>query len=387
MTTRLDRLKHILETETHDDATRNQYNAEALQNVQKQIQYLQLENKELRDMNNSSQITIKNLELELQTFRNHMITKTYDDDKQKQEFRIKILEKTVGNQKNEMARQATIIQQLLEQKKAFRMQIQVLEQGNEEKSRKIQSLTDKSTPQNSEGVEFWKACYLDLKEKFQYLEKALDNRVEREKRALKKVEETLYVVDSALTEKEAAIQREQVVKEECEHLASTIGQVMDEASKKVDEDMLSEKRKYELKEKELKCIKEKLSDNCKNQAKYNQILQARCNRFEKKYQDAISETTRLTNELSTAARILDELEAKIIERDNVILEGKKTKRIVEEHEETIKKYMERHKSLNDKYKSIIADMSIKFEDEVNKLQKQNAQLQKKLQQFLCDENR
>ncbi|XP_037953313.1 uncharacterized protein LOC119683606 [Teleopsis dalmanni] len=162
---------------------------------------------------------------------------------------------------------------------------------------------------------------------------------------------------------------------------------MDEASKKVDEDMLSEKRKYELKEKELKCIKEKLSDNCKNQAKYNQILQARCNRFEKKYQDAISETTRLTNELSTAARILDELEAKIIERDNVILEGKKTKRIVEEHEETIKKYMERHKSLNDKYKSIIADMSIKFEDEVNKLQKQNAQLQKKLQQFLCDENR
>lgn len=79
----------------------------------------------------------------------------------------------------------------------------------------------------------------------------IEERYEREKCALQKVQEALSIAEAAVVDKEDAQKREQVVKEECDNLASTIGQVMDEAAKKVDQDMDELRRKFSEKERSL----------------------------------------------------------------------------------------------------------------------------------------
>lgn len=77
---------------------------------------------------------------------------------------------------------------------------------------------------------------------------AIEERYEREKCALQKVQEALSIAEAAVVDKEDAQKRERVVKEECDNLASTIGQVMDEAAKKVETDMDALRKRFSEKE-------------------------------------------------------------------------------------------------------------------------------------------
>ena len=76
----------------------------------------------------------------------------------------------------------------------------------------------------------------------------IEERVDREQRALQKVQEALDIAGAAVADKEETQRREKVVKEECDNLAATIGQVMDEAASKVEKDMDALRKKFAEKE-------------------------------------------------------------------------------------------------------------------------------------------
>lgn len=86
----------------------------------------------------------------------------------------------------------------------------------------------------------------------------LREHMERETKALNKIQEVLLVAETAINEKNAAIQREKDIKEECDHLASIIGQIMEDAAKKVELDMDERHRLYVGKIKKLEMIIEKV---------------------------------------------------------------------------------------------------------------------------------
>ena len=79
----------------------------------------------------------------------------------------------------------------------------------------------------------------------------IDERFVREKNALEKLQEALLIAETAVAEKEEAIKREMIIKEECETLATTIGQVMEEAARKVEKNVETLRAQYEEKEKAL----------------------------------------------------------------------------------------------------------------------------------------
>jgi ElaB/YqjD/DUF883 family membrane-anchored ribosome-binding protein len=83
-----------------------------------------------------------------------------------------------------------------------------------------------------------------LKEK-QQLEQTLtttkkiaNEHILRETDALAKVQEAINVA-------ETAYKREQVIREECDYLANTIGKIMEDAAQKVEQDRLEMKKKHE----------------------------------------------------------------------------------------------------------------------------------------------
>lgn len=87
---------------------------------------------------------------------------------------------------------------------------------------------------------------------------AIEERFKREQNALQKVQEALAIAEAAVVDKDVALKREKVLKEECDNIASTIGQVMDEAARKVEKDMETMRRKYTEKEKVLVAEKNKV---------------------------------------------------------------------------------------------------------------------------------
>lgn len=77
----------------------------------------------------------------------------------------------------------------------------------------------------------------DLERRLTQTNAALRQHLDRETQALQKVQEVLQVADAAIAEKEAAQKRALEVRDECDHLATTIGQVMQEASTRCEQDM------------------------------------------------------------------------------------------------------------------------------------------------------
>lgn len=133
---------------------------------------------------------------------------------------------------------------------------------------------------------------------------AIEKSLKREQSAFQKVQEALNIAEAAEADKEEALKRERLMKEECDNIASTIGQVMDEAARKVENDMEAIRNKYIDKEKSLNEEKTKLSTEIQNQTKFIQILDTRCNRFQQKYKDAMDDNESLFNQLQHTAKAL-----------------------------------------------------------------------------------
>lgn len=85
----------------------------------------------------------------------------------------------------------------------------------------------------------------DLENSLKIAKTVIDERFNREKEALGKVQEALFVAELAIAEKEKAIYREKIVREECDQLAETIGQVIEEAAQKVEKNVEYLKLQYE----------------------------------------------------------------------------------------------------------------------------------------------
>uniref|UniRef100_A0A1I8NI82 Uncharacterized protein n=1 Tax=Musca domestica TaxID=7370 RepID=A0A1I8NI82_MUSDO len=380
LNSKLDVLKNATEVgETRDDATREKLTSDAVKNVMRQIEYLQAENKDLKLLNANSQKTIDNLEKEIQNYRNQLFNPASACEiKQKYATALKLLEGTVVSQKREIKEQKEMIENLFGQKKHMTLHIEKLEKSLEEKETQLSKYQEQT-----ENVRKLEKQLKEYSEQNKDLEKSLKNaklsieeRFRREQMALQKVQEALAIAEGAVADKEEALKREKIVKEECDNIASTIGHIMDEAARKVEKDMEAIRKKYLEKERVLLEEKSKMREEMLNQNKLYQILNTRCNRFEQNYKDALKDNDRLTKQLELVAKTISEMEQKLLQQEtnNTKNNNMDGKNLSDEAEQEIKYYMETNKQLQERYRMTIQDLTKLFEEQIYSLQTEVAKL-------------
>ncbi|XP_075160979.1 uncharacterized protein LOC142233793 [Haematobia irritans] len=369
LNSKLDQLKKSSEVnESIDDATRQRLNNEAIKNVKIQIDLLENENKDLKSLNRSYQNNIEHLEKEIKNYRQQLfVPQSACEVQQKYKTAIQVLENTIVSQKSQLKEKSQIIDNLFEQRNHLRVVIEKLQKSIEEKNTALAKYNDvndtivKVQHQLQESIQ-------NNKE----LEKTLKEKNLREQITLQKIQDSLDLAEAALAEKEEALNSQRVVKEECENIASTIVQVMDEAARKVENDMQNMRREYLEKEKILIEQNTKLREDMQNRNKLYEMLNTKCKRFEQKYKDVKSSNDMLVEQLELFRKTIHEMKKKIEEQQDSFIE--KRRDLPDEQEVEIKFYVEKNKQLHESYRLTLQDITKLFEQQIYSLQTEVANL-------------
>uniref|UniRef100_A0A1I8P7X9 Uncharacterized protein n=1 Tax=Stomoxys calcitrans TaxID=35570 RepID=A0A1I8P7X9_STOCA len=369
---KLEQLKNAtVANESRDDATRERLNNDVLKNASLQIDYLQVENKDLKSLNESHKKTIENLEKEIQNYRNQIFNSSSACEvKQKYIAVIKVLESTIMSQKSEIKEQTQVITNLFEQRKHMKDVIEKLQVSIEEKNKEISKYleTDGILKKLQHQLNEYKENCVELEKSLKLSKSLVDERYKREQVAIQKVQEALTVADIAMADKKEALDRQRILQEECETIASTIGQVMEEAAQKVEKEMEDMRKANLQKEKALLEEKTKLEEQIRNQNKLYEILNTKCFRLEEKYKNAASDNEKLLKQLELMEnRIVSELHEMEQQHHRSYSKSQK-KQSLGEQEVEIKYYVEKNKQLQESYRSTIHNLTHLFEKQICALQ-------------------
>lgn len=126
----------------------------------------------------------------------------------------------------------------------------------------------------------------------------------RENQALAKVQEALQIADTAIDEKNTLVVREKDVREECNFLASTIGQVMEEAAHKVELEMNSLRMGYEGRIAGLEKQLEQAREALEQQAQKTRQAEGRAATLEDKFKALIVTNQNLDADLHAASKLI-----------------------------------------------------------------------------------
>ncbi|KAH8375169.1 hypothetical protein KR200_010173, partial [Drosophila serrata] len=334
---------------------------EALALSKQQVKLLENDHRHLLSVQACSQRTIDNMELELKRYRAQL--QDSDDEEvhiQRYERALKMLEAKVNVQQKEIRTKAETIKVLHDHR-----------QRDGEKLRKLQDQQryyDKHQHLVSSLQHQLKECELSLKN----TRHLLDASTRRENIAMRKVQEALTLFDEAELARIDAEKRAAASKEEVNHLAGTIGTVMEEAATRVDREMDEFKQRIVEKDKIIGLIKEKMR---KEQAEHKAVvhqLEVRNNQLEQKLRDAQKQNVKLEDEVRVACQQINELERSVNDFHNEEEQHSVDKK---HYESEIERYVSSCRKLKANYRVAMEDMTQRFEAVIYKLKMENEELQ------------
>lgn len=126
----------------------------------------------------------------------------------------------------------------------------------------------------------------------------------RENLALAKVQEALQIADSAIEEKNCVVRREQDAREECDFLASTIGQVMEEAARKVEHELGGLRSGYERRIGELERALDQTRSTLETQVQRTSQAETRARTVEEKFRALLKTNQNLDTDLRAASKMI-----------------------------------------------------------------------------------
>ncbi|XP_055906761.1 CAP-Gly domain-containing linker protein 1 [Eupeodes corollae] len=350
---------------------------DAITNLSKQVEHLKEERSTIRQLWKTSQETITNLEVEIQNYRKQLFKPSaFAEIKYQYSTAIKNLQNIIQNQKNELAKQSQIIRDQDNEKNQANIRIKELQAIIQDQKNKL--CENQQLEQINSNLKHKLQEVLHTNSELELsttLAKGMvDERFVREKKALEKLQEALLIAETAVAEKEESIKREQVIKEECETLASTIGQVMEEAARKVEKDVVCLRAQYEEKEKALMKKHNEVLQELDKQVQSKRLAEARCKEIEAKLNDVLRANNRLDSELQIASQAIIAMELKLEATENLMKADKTSDRFCEEREQQLRQYIENNKQLKERWKNTIEDVTTKFSNEIQRLQKENSNL-------------
>ncbi|XP_020817631.1 trichohyalin isoform X2 [Drosophila serrata] len=313
---------------------------EALALSKQQVKLLENDHRNLLSVQACSQRTIDNMELELKRYRAQLQDSDDEESSQRYERALKMLEAKVNVQQKEIRTKAETIKVL-----------------HDHRQRDVSSLQHQL-----------KECELSLKN----TRHLLDASTRRENIAMRKVQEALTLFDEAELARIDAEKQAAASKEEVNHLAGTIGTVMEEAATRVDREMDEFKQRIVEKDKIIGLIKEKMR---KEQAEHKTVvhqLEVRNNQLEQKLRDAQKQNVKLEDEVRVACQQINELERSVNDFHNEEEQHSVDKK---HYESEIERYVSSCRKLKANYRVAMEDMTQRFEAVIYKLKMENEELQ------------
>ncbi|CAD7085162.1 unnamed protein product [Hermetia illucens] len=218
------------------------------------------------------------------------------------------------------------------------------------------------------------------------LEKVLENakclvndRLNREKMALEKVQEALTIAECAIVEKEDALNREKAIREECNQLATTIGQVMEDAAQKVERNVNDIKKQYERQIKHLIHTQNELKKQIELHKGQIDTAEKRNMILEQKLREMIHRNSNLDTDLQVASQAIVEMELKLKAIENLLDQDQRTNRISEEIQQEIRDFLLNNKQIKERWRFAIEDVTLKLRNEIKNLQKENTSYKAEIQ--------
>ncbi|XP_030370209.1 spindle pole body component 110 [Scaptodrosophila lebanonensis] len=372
LSSELGKYKKSMGSEPMDDVhSRLKCTSDALTKAMQQIDALRKERHCFQTLHECSQRTIEHMETELRNYRAHMPMGTTEESKlqvqvnQKYANAMKVLEGKLGVQQEELDTQSRLIKALHEHKQRSGEQIQQLQTKLKEKA-----YNGVIMDENKTKIQKLQKQVKEYEKSLNYTRSLLEESNKREAQAMRKVQDAISLSEAAMREKVEAEKRAESYKEESTQLASNIGSIMDEAAKRVDSEVAQLKAKLEEKNKALVVLRERFKNEMAHNKSVVQKLESHSNRLEFKYKEALKQNDKLANEVEVACKQLNDLERANISRCDEARQAKMKKH----YESQMERYMLAHKEMKSRYKDALNDLTQKFESEIYRLQKDNAEL-------------
>ncbi|XP_055587281.1 myosin heavy chain, clone 203-like [Uranotaenia lowii] len=196
----------------------------------------------------------------------------------------------------------------------------------------------------------------------------------RENQALAKVQEALQIADTAIEEKHSLLAREQDVREECNFLASTIGQVMEEAARKVELEMNSLRMGYENRITALEKQLEQLKGSLELQVQRTGQAESRATALEDKFKNLIVTNQNLDADLHAASKLIIEMELKLEAFQKTMTKEQEIGKMRQAREQELRQLLDCNEQLKERWRTEMLTVTDGLQRKIEALRRENCLL-------------
>ncbi|XP_039452452.1 girdin-like [Culex pipiens pallens] len=354
---------------------------EVINSLRNQLEIVWEEKNTLESLWKSSQKTIQILELEIGEYRRQLKQpKSLQDLRQHYTAALELL------QQNLLALRTKLVQRTEENKRlqasgaADQDRLRTLERDFSALQTENQQLQSTVEEFRSKESKLTTDLETTMKEKAE-LEALLDQanalarkHMARENQALAKVQEALQIADTAIDEKNTLVVREKNVREECNFLASTIGQVMEEAAHKVELEMNSLRMGYEGRIAGLEKQLEQAREALEQQAQKTRQAEGRAATLEDKFKALIVTNQNLDADLHAASKLIIEMELKLEAFQKTMAKEREISKTSQVREHELKQLLATAEQLKDRWKSEMVTLTDGLQRKLAALRRENCML-------------
>ncbi|XP_037030470.1 uncharacterized protein PFB0145c-like, partial [Bradysia coprophila] len=343
--------------ECDNELTKYKNASEAVvKNLKSQLEQLSQEQRSLYTLWNTSQKIISHLELEINE-KNKIIKDPTLIEELKQQLKIsqENFAAKKSKMKTELEKEREIKLCLIKNYKNSEEKFKLLEQKYSvllaEKPRYIKHITileQQLHSLKSSNVEL-QSSKTDLEKRLSESLCTVRDSIKREQEALAKVQELLNITDLAIAEKNATLLREKDIRDDCDHLTSSIAEVFEEAANKVEKERTETEKRHmdSVKQFEeiiarMKVTQTQISHNYSIAQQKNQLL-------ESKLKESEETNSKLDADLQVASLQIVDLEMKLQAAEKVNRNEKEANKILEKRTQEFQDFLDKKKRLNERY--------------------------------------
>ncbi|XP_035899269.1 sodium channel and clathrin linker 1-like isoform X2 [Anopheles stephensi] len=307
---------------------------EVIRNQANQIQLIKEEKETFEKLWQSSQRTIRILELEIHEYRRQLKQpKGVLEARQQYTAAVQLLEQNLACLRETLDEKLAENRHLQREQQAATERMKVLEEEAKAQQREAEALTKAIDELRTSECQLRTDLERTMRDKSE-LETLLDTaatlakqHMSRENLALAKVQEALQIADSAIEEKNCVVRREQDAREQCDFLASTIGQVMEEAARKVEHELGGLRSGYERRIEELERALGQTRSALEQQVQRTNQAEMRARTVEDKFRTLLKTNQNLDTDLRAASKMIIEMELKMEALQKTMAKEKETNRV------------------------------------------------------------
>ncbi|XP_035778111.1 sodium channel and clathrin linker 1-like isoform X1 [Anopheles albimanus] len=354
---------------------------EVIRNQQNQIQLIKEEKDTLESLWKSAQRTIRILELEIGEYRRQLkLPKSILDVRQQYTAAVQLLEQNLGRVRQALDEKITENRHLQQEATVAADRIATLEKSVKDHQREVAELEklidELRTADGQSRTELERAMRekADLEALLDRANELARQHMSRETVALAKVQEALQLADSALEEKSSVQRREQDARAECDFLASTIGQVMEEAARKVEHELTGLRNGYEAR---LAIAEESLGQlRAQLEAQQQRAVQAesRARTVEDKFRSLLRTNQNLDADLRAASKRIIENELKVEALQKTMAKEKEINRACSAREADLQRLLANNEQLKERWKREMLTVTEELQRKMETMRRENWKL-------------